>query len=214
MDDIKVIQIRLPPGLKNEIAAIINDFANKYKVYRDANSKNPHITILDLSYTNYAQDYLLHKIREMLWDFEPFKVCIDEIASFDSLNKIEGTIGKKHNYVIYLRAIDDGSILSLRKKLIASFGEGGLHYRKFVPHVTISHRDLDKTGFKRALRDYKSFTFKRSFTVKGLYLYTQSKNSKPYARYIRFGRFDCNGKGKGGIYGKQRNAAFLSAKQG
>ncbi len=188
MGDIKVIQIRPPPGLKKEITAIINEFANKYKVYRDVNNKNPHITLLDLSYTHYACDYLLHKIGRMAGDFRPFKVRIDGIASFDSLDKEAGAIGKRHNYVIYLRVIDDGSILSLRKKLITGFGEGKLHYRKFVPHITISHKDLDKRGFERALREYKSFTFRHSFTVKGLYLHTYSGSSKPYVRYIKFGR--------------------------
>jgi 2'-5' RNA ligase len=187
MDDIKVIQIRPPPSLRKEITATINEFANKYKVYRDANSKNPHITLLDLSNTHYACDYLLHKIGRMAGDFRPFKVRIDGIASFDSLNKRVGSIRKSHNYVIYLRVIDDGSTLSLRRKLITSFGEGKSHYSKFVPHITISHKDLDKRGFERALREYKGFRFRHSFTVKGLYLYAYSGGSKSYVRYIKFG---------------------------
>lgn len=187
MEDIKVIQIRPPPGLKKKITAIINEFADRYKVYQDANRKNPHITLLDLSFTAYTYDFLFHKISEIAEVIEPFKVRIDGIASFDSPNKKDGPIRRRHNYVIYLRIIDDGGILSLRKKLVSNFGEGKTHYGKFEPHITISHQDLDKRSFERALREYKGFKFRHSFTAKGLYLYMYSDNSKPYARYIKFG---------------------------
>ncbi|MGC8538177.1 MAG: 2'-5' RNA ligase family protein [Candidatus Micrarchaeia archaeon] len=188
MDSIKVIEIHPPSGLKKEITAILNEFANKYRVYRDASRKSPHITVLDLSSTAYTYNYLLDKTKKVAEAIQPFKIRIDGIGSFDQLNKKGGPIRRRHNYVIYLRVIDDGNILSMRKKLISNFYEVKLHYRKFVPHVTISHQDLDKRGFERALKEYRNFSFRHSFTVKGLYLRTYSKSSKPHARYIRFGR--------------------------
>lgn len=188
-DNIKVIRIHPPPGLKKEIIAILNEFAKRYKVYRDANRKSPHITVLDLSSTAYTYNYLLHKIREVAEDLKPFKVRIDGIASFDSLNMKGSPVRRRHNYVIYLRVIGDSGILALRKKLISNFGEGKAHYKKFVPHITISHQDLDKRGFERVLKEYKGVSFRHSFTVKGLYLYTYSKSSRPYVRYIRFGLY-------------------------
>lgn len=46
MTDTRIIQICPPQRLRKEIIAIMNDFANRYRVYYDANRKNPILPCL------------------------------------------------------------------------------------------------------------------------------------------------------------------------
>lgn len=186
MTDTSIIQIRPPQRLRREIIAIMSDFANKYRVYRDVNRKNPHITLLDLSEEAYEYDLILDKIRHSIKGVKPFKVYIDGISSFDKPNKNGGPMKRRHNYVIYLRVLGNFDLLSLHEKLAANLDKDKTPHRKFVPHITLSHQDLDKRGFDRARIEYRKFVFKHSFTVNGVYLYTHVEGLKPRVTYIRF----------------------------
>ena len=187
MTDTRIIQICPPQRLRKEIIAIMNDFANRYRVYYDANRKNPHITLLDISGDAYRHDSLLDKIGKITRDVKPFKVYIDGVSSFDEPDRSEGPTRRRHNYVIYLRVVEDRDISLLHRRLVAGFGKDRMHQRKFVPHITISHQDLDKRGFEKALREYGAFHFKHNFIVNGVYLYAYAEGSKPRSRYIKFG---------------------------
>ncbi|MCL5404259.1 MAG: 2'-5' RNA ligase family protein [Candidatus Marsarchaeota archaeon] len=187
MTDTRIIQICPPQRLRKEIIAIMSDFANRYRVYRDASRKNPHITLLDISGYAYRQDSLLDKIGKITKDVKPFKVYIDGVSAFDEPNRSDGPMRRRHNYVIYLHVVENRDISLLHKKLVAGFGEDKMNQREFVPHITISHKDLDKRGFEKALREYGALHFKHGFTVNGVYLYTYAEGSKPSSRYIKFG---------------------------
>ncbi|EQD30899.1 Phosphoesterase HXTX [mine drainage metagenome] len=188
MFDTVILQVRPYAKLKRDIRSIIKDFSVRYKVYRDANSMSgPHITLIDLSGITHTYEDIADRARQIANKTEPFKAYIDGIASFSQLNRKGGPIHKKYNYVIYLKIVENDYLLDLHRRLVSKFGKEYAIHKNFVPHITISHKDLDTRKFNKALKEFKHFEFKRSFTVNGIWLYTHSEGIKAKARYVKFG---------------------------
>jgi 2'-5' RNA ligase len=163
MENVISIWLQPQPNLKSEIFKIIKSFSKKYKVYSDLNGyKGPHITVLEIHSNKQDFKGVIRVIKDVSNNIKPFKLEINGIGHF---MKKDAT--GKHNFVIYLRVKENKQLIKLKHMVDKEFPRESLRNkdRKFAPHITITHRELDKENFYRALKDYKNLEFVRDFIV-------------------------------------------------
>lgn len=182
-----VISIWLQPSLKlkKEIFGLIKDFSKKYKVYSDLKSyKGPRITILEIHSGKYDLNGVMNTIKSISIKFKPFNLGINGIGYFRKLDE-----SGKRNFVIYLKVEKNKELFALKKLVDGEFpNESARHEdRGFVPHITITHRELEKESFYRALKAYKNLDFVRTFVVDKIMVSKRNtKTKKVTIKHITF----------------------------
>ncbi len=161
----KVISIWLQPDTKvrNEIFQIIKNFSKEYKVYRDLRGyKGSHITILEVHGCEENFKTVVDRVENLAAKIEPFALGVEGVGYFMKLNA-----SRKRNFVIYLKVKTSRKLTALKNLVNREFPESTRQEgRGFVPHITITHSELNKKTFYRALEEYRDFDFARNFVVK------------------------------------------------
>lgn len=178
MTNVISIWLKPQPELNKEIFGIIQDFSRKYKVYSDLkNYKGPHVTILEMHNSKQNLRKVADSIRAITTsnNIKPFSLEINGIGYFMKFDE-----AYKRNFVIYLRVKNNKRLAYLKHMVDKKFIDvASMHNkRKFVPHVTITHRELDKKRFYHALKEYKNFNFIRSFRVNGIMVSKYNKRTR------------------------------------
>lgn len=176
MESVISIWLRPHAKLKNEIFQIIKNFSNKYKVYYDVRGyKGPHITILEIHSSKRDFETVGNIVKNISTKFRPFKLKINGVGYFTGLDELG-----KRNFVIYLKVNKNRKLIALKKLVDAKFPNNSARYksREFIPHITITHRELDKKNFYRALKEYKNLDFARNFTVNELVVSKYDEKTK------------------------------------
>lgn len=183
----RVISVWLQPQprLKIEIFGIIKTFSRKYKVYSDLNGyKGPHISILEIHGNKHDFKTVVKMIKDTSSGTKPFRLWINGVGYF--MKKDE--TGKR-NFVIYLKVKSSKQLIKFKHEIDNEFPREYLRHkdRKFVPHITITHRELDKENFYKALKEYKNLDFIRNFTVDRVMVSTRNvKTQKAKIKSITF----------------------------
>jgi 2'-5' RNA ligase len=176
MSTVISIWLQPPAKLKGEIFKMIKDFSNKYKVYSDLKSyKGPHITILEIHSGKYDLKTVMNKVKKISIKFKAFNLRIDGIGYFRRLDELG-----KRNFVIYLKVKNNRKLVKLKSLVDIEFPNESVRHsgRKFIPHITITHRELDRKRFYDALKEYKDMDFIRSFKVDKIVVSKYNKISK------------------------------------
>jgi 2'-5' RNA ligase len=188
MERIISIWIRPEPRIKKEIFDVVRAFSKKYKVYKDLRSyKGPHVTTLDFWDSGHSFEDIVKRTRTECASRKSFRVRINGISYFTKMNKTGEWKGKR-NYVMYFRVRRDKQLVDLHNRMKAVFGNSVTDYRIYMPHITISHQELDKERFYRALKEFRNFGYSRSFTVSGVFVSTYNKGTKSARiKFVGFG---------------------------
>ena len=161
----KVISLWLQPDKKvqDEIFQIIKNFSKKYKVYRDLKGyKGPHITILEVRSRKENFKTVIDRVENLAAKTAPFALDVEEVGYFMKLDA-----SRKRNFVIYLKVKASGRLTALKGLVDREFPESAEQEgRRFVPHITITHGELNKKDFCRTIKEYRNFAFARNFVVK------------------------------------------------
>jgi 2'-5' RNA ligase len=182
MKNIISVWLQPDPKLKLEIFKIIKSFSKKYKVYDDLNSyKGPHISILSIDGNKQNLKEISEKIKDMSREIKPFRLDINGISYF-----MKADNKGKRNYVIYLKVKRNKQLTALKNKIAREFPKESLRHkdRKFIPHITITHGELDKESFYKALKENRNLNFVRNFIVNGVMVSKRNSNDKPTIRQI------------------------------
>ena len=185
MKSVISIWLQPSPKLKKEIFGLIKDFSKQYKVYRDLKSyKGPHITILEIHSGKYDLKSVVNTIKSISIKFKPFDLKVNGIGYFRKLDE-----SGKRNFVIYLKVEKKEELFALKDLVDNEFPKEPARHenRGFVPHITITHRELEKESFYRALKEYKNLDFVRTFVVDGIMVSKRNiKTKKVTIKHITF----------------------------
>ena len=185
MESVISIWLQPSPKLKKEIFRIIKDFSKKYKVYGDLKSyKGSHITILEIHSGKYDLNSVMNTIKSISIKFKSFDLKVNGIGYFRKLDE-----SGKRNFVIYLKVEKNKELFTLKDLVDNEFPKESARHenRGFVPHITITHRELDKKNFYRALKEYKNLDFVRTFVVDGIMVSKRNtKTKKVTIKHITF----------------------------
>jgi 2'-5' RNA ligase len=176
MKSVISIWLQPSPKLKKEIFGIIKDFSKKYKVYSDLKSyKGPHITILEIHSGKHDFKTVVNVVKDISVKFKPFDLGINGIGYFRKLDE-----SGKRNFVIYLKVEKNEELFALKDLVDNEFSNESARHedRGFVPHITITHRELDRKNFYRALKEYKNLDFVRTFVVDGIMVSKRNTKTK------------------------------------
>ena len=183
------IWLQPQPKLKAEIFTIIKNFSKKYKVYSDLRSyKGPHITILDINNPKQNFRTLVNLLDRVIEPTKPFNLKVNGIGYFMKLHE-----SGKRNYVIYLKVKKNKELKRLKKLVDSEFPEQLLRYvrinREYIPHITITHKELDKKRFYLALKEYRNLKFFRNFKVDKIVISKyNNKTKKDTINYVNLNK--------------------------
>lgn len=138
--------------------------AQKLKEYfRDAyNSKAalnspPHITLhMPFMWNEQKEDRLIAKLKVFSGQFDPIKVCLDNFGSFPPR-------------VIFIGVTDSDALDDFQKNLHRFFKRelnifnANYQDRPFHPHLTLAFRDLRKTQYASAWKEFSAKEYKAEF---------------------------------------------------
>jgi 2'-5' RNA ligase len=162
MTDVISIWLQPPSKVKEEIFEFTKDISKKYKVYRDLNSyKGPHITITEIAGAKQNFENVVANIKRISADISPFSLKTNGVGYFMKANK-NGT----PNFVIYLKVRKTKPLIELKRRIERIYTNIQISkYGPFVPHITLTHGDLDRKNFYRTLKEYRNLDFVRAFKV-------------------------------------------------
>ncbi|MDE1804612.1 MAG: 2'-5' RNA ligase family protein [Candidatus Micrarchaeota archaeon] len=157
--------IVIQPGrrLDNEIMGIIRDVSRKYKTYSALkDKKRAHITLVYMNQllTQKEVDGAIAELRVLLKKIKPFTVRIDGVRTFRK------KYGRKVNYVVFLRPIPNNGMSMVHtsvRRIMSRYK--ATWFNRFVPHMALARTDVNRKQFLDILREYRNFSFKRSFRV-------------------------------------------------
>ncbi len=180
--DVAFIVALLPDGrLSREIAALSDRMAKEYGIRATHVKLPPHLSLFFRDRMRAADAKRVSKLLESdCMKLTPFTVGMDGIGYF---TKAHG----RTEYTVYLRVGIDSELLELHRLVDSrTRAYAKVRFKAFVPHVTVAHDGLDKTGFLAINRDYEGFRFRRSFEAKVLSVGVQKDDASQW----RFKEFD------------------------
>ncbi len=167
--------------VKKEITAIIKDFSKKYKAYTAVKDyKGPHITIINLKIPKTEFDSIFENVKAISLPTKKFKIQINGIGYFTAYHS------GSPNYVIYFKILKTQDLSKLYRRLKKRFKAQLFGYPKFTPHITLTMRDLTRTDFYLALKDFKHLKFSRRITIKKIMVsYKDNHSGKAIVKTVK-----------------------------
>ena len=160
-DQLYFIAIIPPLQLKEELMELKRQFGSKYNCKASLNSP-PHITLhMPFRYSEKKEEHLIDVLKQSI-----------QLSSFDVELKGFGAFPPR---VIYIQtALTDPiqRVFEQVKKTMRGLNifNAGYQDRGFHPHLTIAFRDLKKSIFPVAWKEYEQTSFDTSFKVEEVML--------------------------------------------
>ena len=154
------IAIIPPESVKNELTSFKEDFAKRFQSKKALNIV-PHITLkIPFRVDNKEHDTLLKWFVDLDLNVRPFNIRLDGFGSFM----------RRGQPIVFVRPVATDDLTALQKNLIIKMESDFPDYvdkddHSFTPHMTIAYRDLDRSVYKQAWKEYKSKKYEAEFHV-------------------------------------------------
>lgn len=163
MNQLYFIALIPPSPLKDEIQELKLEVKEKFNSSHSLNAP-PHITLLSpFRLEGENEDKLDSLLDVFAQAIEPFEVRFNNFSTFPPR-------------VVFIDVEKTSKLMEVQKKLeeLARSNSELFNYnyddRPYHPHLTLAFKDLTKSNFHRAWKDFQDRTFDASFTAQGLYL--------------------------------------------
>ena len=163
MSNIYFIALIPPSPLKDEIQELKLEVKEKFNSSHSLNAP-PHITLISPFRMDEEQE---EELNALLQDFtrnvSPFEVCLNNFSTFPPR-------------VIFIDVEKNPSLMEVQEKLeaLARSNSELFNYnyddRPYHPHLTLAFKDLTKSNFHKAWKEFKNRTFDASFEADALHL--------------------------------------------
>lgn len=178
MSDIYFIALIPPSPLKDEIQELKLEVKQKFNSSHSLNAP-PHITLLS---PFRLEDQNTEKLDQLIQDFsqeiKPFEVRLNDFSTFPPR-------------VIFIDVVQSPKLMDIQKKLeeLARKNADLFNYnyaeRPYHPHLTLAFKDLTKSNFYRAWKEFEDRTFEASFTADALHILKHTgENWKVIRRFL------------------------------
>lgn len=153
----------IPPSpLREEIQELKKYVSSKYNSHHSLKAP-PHITLLAPFNFTGKQKQLSAKLESYCSIFSPVEISLKNYSNFGSR-------------VLFIDVIENQELNSLQKELEtkARADQETFNYnydvRDFNPHITMAFRDLSKSDFNRAWKEFKNKEFEAEFVAEQISL--------------------------------------------
>jgi 2'-5' RNA ligase len=147
------IAIVVPAPLAASIVETRNEFSARYGTIHGIRTP-PHITLVPPFYfLPEERNKILQQCRNVAENREHFEIALSGYGHFA-------------NKVIFIHVEPSSQLDKLQSESTAEFGIG--EARRFHPHITIAHRDLDARIFQTAWTEMENKSFRGAFKCESI----------------------------------------------
>ncbi|MEQ8524008.1 2'-5' RNA ligase family protein [Gracilimonas sp.] len=170
----------IPPSpLKDEVQKLKLEVKEKFNSSHSLNAP-PHITLLSpFRLEDENEDKLDSLLDVFSQAFKPFEIQFNDFSTFPPR-------------VIFIDVEKSPKLMKVQEKLeeLARKNSELFNYnydkRPYHPHLTLAFKDLTKSNFHKAWKEFQDRTFDASFTAKDLYLLKHTGENWKVVRSFSF----------------------------
>lgn len=147
----------IPPSPTYEEALALKEYFRDHYQSKAALNSPPHITLhMPFMWNEQKENVLVEKLGEFSRRCDPIKVCLDNFSSFPPR-------------VIFIRVTESDALDNLQRSLHRFFKReldifnANYQDRPFHPHLTLAFRDLKKTQYQLAWKEFSEKEYKSEF---------------------------------------------------
>src|SRR5688572_12169373 len=147
----------IPPSPVYEEALALKEYVKEKYNSKAALNSPPHITLhMPFLWNEEKEKKLLTKLQEFARQCDPIKVCLDNFSSFPPR-------------VIFINVAESDALNELQGRLHRFFKQeldifnANYQDRPFHPHLTLAFRDLRKSQYPLAWREFSNKEYKAEF---------------------------------------------------
>lgn len=147
----------IPPSPVYEEALAFKEYFRDTYGSKAALNSPPHITLhMPFVWSQKKEDKLVARMKDFAGQYDPIKVCLDNFSSFPPR-------------VIFIKVTESDALDAMQKDLHRFFKReldifnANYKERPYHPHLTVAFRDLKKSQYLAAWREFSEKDYKAEF---------------------------------------------------
>ena len=147
----------IPPSPVHEEALAFKEYFRDTYGSKAALNSAPHITLhMPFVWSQKKEDKLVARMKDFAGQYDPIKVCLDNFSSFPPR-------------VIFIKVTESDALDAMQRDLHRFFKReldifnANYKERPYHPHLTVAFRDLKKSQYVAAWREFSERDYKAEF---------------------------------------------------